>query len=157
MWKCLVVIDDIWKGKKKKEGSCVSKILEMSLFIHKKTRAGKKKEAVPKVQKRNYLRRVDDFWLFLIFYQTCLLMKKSKKKRKKEQKTKEKKREKREEMRIIYIFVNQSQYELWLRKNTRTSKQRFLYPVVSIIWKNFKKKFNYRVTYDSAGMMCNFD
>ena len=38
--------------------------------------------------------------------------KEKKKKRKKEQKTKEKKREKREEMRIIYIFVNQSQYEL---------------------------------------------
>ena len=49
--------------KKKKEGSCVSKILEMSLFIHKKTRAGKKKRSGSKSthKKKNYLRRVDDF------------------------------------------------------------------------------------------------
>ena len=126
------------KGKRKKERRilCVKDTGNVSVYTQKDKSGKKKKKRFQKyTQKKNYLRRVDDFWLFLIFYQTCLVRWKRAKKKEKKSNEREKKRNKREtkekrkreEMRIIYIFVNQSQYELWLRKYTRTSKQRFLY------------------------------
>ena len=87
--------------------------------------------------------RVDDFWLFLFFCQTCLFDKKNKKKRKKEKRVVYCKKKK-----ILYIiFLNQSQYIICVNKKERTrlktwghpNKYNFYYlPVVSIIWNLFK-------------------
>jgi hypothetical protein len=48
------------REKKERRILCVKDTGNVSVYTQK-DKSGKKKEAVPKVQKRNYLRRVDDF------------------------------------------------------------------------------------------------
>ena len=159
MWKCLVVIDDIWKGKKKKEILCVKDTGNVSVYTQK-DKSGKKKRSGSKSthKKRITYDELMIFDCFWFFTKHAFRWKRAKKKEKKRAKNKRETKEKREKRWGLYIFlsIRVSMSFDW-EKTREHPKQRFLYPVVSIIWKNFKKKFNYRVTYDSAGMMCNFD